>query len=470
MSNQKTKLTKTFVDSVPLSPNKQVFYRDSDLIGFALRVTASKVYVVERRIGDGKSSVRVLVGRHGELTPAQAREKAQMLLAQMAAGINPNNEKKKDKDLKLVNYAKETQQPTLMTAYNAYINERELGVKSLEDYRMCVEDYLVEWKDVKLIDITRKMIQEKHVELTIRSKARANLAMRFLRAVFNFSIEHYLDVNDKSILDISNPVNTLGAKKAWNKIKRRKGYIRKDQIHDWVHTVLSTEWVGQNYYNHNAYTNQDFLLIVLLTGFRREETESLKWQDVDLKYGTVTSVDPKNGEPITLPMGPILKHIMQARFERSGGKPYVFQARQGDGHVTNRSKARYKITELSGIEFTYHDLRRTFSSIANSINISPDKIKKLINHSLDEIDITDAHTQVSFEDLHLAMMKIEQAVFTDQHFDMIKNRKFKAPTRHHDYLEKAMSLKLEENSLSAISKIDQLKVLMNPLENHTKQK
>ncbi|MFC2997392.1 tyrosine-type recombinase/integrase [Acinetobacter sichuanensis] len=470
MSNQKTKLTKTFVDSVPLSPNKQVFYRDSDLIGFALRVTASKVYVVERRIGDGKSSVRVLVGRHGELTPAQAREKAQMLLAQMAAGINPNNEKKKDKDLKLVNYAKETQQPTLMTAYNAYINERELGVKSLEDYRMCVEDYLVEWKDVKLIDITRKMIQEKHVELTIRSKARANLAMRFLRAVFNFSIEHYLDVNDKSILDISNPVNTLGAKKAWNKIKRRKGYIRKDQIHDWVHTVLSTEWVGQNYYNHNAYTNQDFLLIVLLTGFRREETESLKWQDVDLKYGTVTSVDPKNGEPITLPMGPILKHIMQARFERSGGKPYVFQARQGDGHVTNRSKARYKITELSGIEFTYHDLRRTFSSIANSINIGSYTIKRLINHSLDEADVTDGYIQVSFEDLHSAMMKIEQAVFTDQHFDMIKNRKFKAPTRHHDYLEKAMSLKLEENSLSAISKIDQLKVLMNPLENHTKQK
>lgn len=470
MSNQKTKLTKTFVDSVPLSPNKQVFYRDSDLIGFALRVTASKVYVVERRIGDGKSSVRVLVGRPGELTPAQAREKAQMLLAQMAAGINPNNEKKKDKDLKLVNYAKETQQPTLMTAYNAYINERELGVKSLEDYRMCVEDYLVEWKDVKLIDITRKMIQEKHVELTIRSKARANLAMRFLRAVFNFSIEHYLDVNDKSILDISNPVNTLGAKKAWNKIKRRKGYIRKDQIHDWVHTVLSTEWVGQNYYNHNAYTNQDFLLIVLLTGFRREETESLKWQDVDLKYGTVTSVDPKNGEPITLPMGPILKHIMQARFERSGGKPYVFQARQGDGHVTNRSKARYKITELSGIEFTYHDLRRTFSSIANSINIGSYTIKRLINHSLDEADVTDGYIQVSFEDLHLAMMKIEQAVFTDQHFDMIKNRKFKVPTRHHDYLEKATSLKLEENSLSAISKVDQLKVLMNPLENHTKQK
>jgi hypothetical protein len=102
------------------------------------------------------------------------------------------------------------------------------------------------------------MVQEKHAELSKRSKARANLAMRFFRAVFNFSVEHYLDVNDKNIIDVSNPVNTLKAKKSWNKIKRRKNYIRSNQMKDWLDAVVSTEWVGQQYKNHNAYTNQDF--------------------------------------------------------------------------------------------------------------------------------------------------------------------------------------------------------------------
>ena len=58
---------------------------------------------------------------------------------------------------------------------------------------------------------------------------------------------------------------------------------------DWLDAVVSTEWVGQQYKNHNAYTNQDFLLTVLLTGFRREEAETIEWSHVDLKYGSITS-------------------------------------------------------------------------------------------------------------------------------------------------------------------------------------
>ncbi|RZG71868.1 DUF4102 domain-containing protein [Acinetobacter wuhouensis] len=461
------KITKSFVDSLPDAANgKTTIYRDCEFTGFAIRVSGkTKTYIAESRIPGYPSSVRVTIGKHGLWTPAKAREQAKVYLLQMSQGINPNNEKDKVKKQKLADYATQETQPTLSTAYTAYKNERELGDKTLRDYRLCLEDYLVDWKDIKLIDITRKMIQEKHAELSLRSKARANLAMRFFRAVFNFSIEHYLDSNDKSILDASNPVKTLGAKKAWNKIKRKKWYIRKDQLNDWVKTVVTTEWVGQDLYNLNAYTNQDFLLTVLLTGFRREEAESLEWKDVDLKYKTITSVDPKNGDPITLPMGPMLFYIMKRRFDRSGGKPYVFQARQGDGHVTNRSKARYKIIELSGIEFTYHDLRRTFSSIANSINMGSYTIKRLINHTLDDKDVTDGYVQVSFEDMYEAMCKIEDQIFTEETIKIIKTREFKEVVRHQYYLEKAMSQKLDD-SLKGLTKVDQLKAVMNKKAKH----
>lgn len=459
MTSERTKLTKTFVDSLPLSPDKQVIYRDSELIGFALRVTNIKVYVVERRVG--KSSVRVTVGKHGEITPTQARDKASHLLGLMSQGINPNKQKQQERKEMFADYAKADQQPSLLDAYTAYKTERELSKNTLDDYEQCVKDYLVDWRDIKLIDISRKMVQEKHAELSKRSKARANLAMRFFRAVFNFSVEHYLDANDKNIIDVSNPVNTLKAKKSWNKIKRRKGYIRNNQMKDWLDAVVSTEWVGQQYKNHNAYTNQDFLLTVLLTGFRREEAETIEWSHVDLKYGSITSVDPKNGEPLTLPMGKTLHYIMQQRFERSGGGKYVFQARQGVGHVANRSKARLKIAEITGISFTYHDLRRTFSSVANSLNIGSYTIKKLVNHATEESsDVTEGYVQVSFEDLQIAMNMIEDLLLDDEIISKIKNRTFKKITRHHDYLEKSVAENPVDidDALKSLSKVEQLKV------------
>ena len=44
------KLNKTNVDAIALTEKGQAIYRDSDLIGFAVRATTkSKSYIVERR-------------------------------------------------------------------------------------------------------------------------------------------------------------------------------------------------------------------------------------------------------------------------------------------------------------------------------------------------------------------------------------------------------------------------------------
>lgn len=48
MSVERFKLTKTFVDNLDFSPEKQVFYKDAELVGFALRVTKVKSYIVKK--------------------------------------------------------------------------------------------------------------------------------------------------------------------------------------------------------------------------------------------------------------------------------------------------------------------------------------------------------------------------------------------------------------------------------------
>ena len=47
MSTSRVKLTKSFIDQLELTP---AIYRDSEIIGFAIRVNNSyKTYIVERR-------------------------------------------------------------------------------------------------------------------------------------------------------------------------------------------------------------------------------------------------------------------------------------------------------------------------------------------------------------------------------------------------------------------------------------
>lgn len=453
MPTEKTKLTKTFVESLTLSPNKQVFYRDSELIGFALRVTSSKVYVAERRIGNGKSSVRVTIGKHGDITVQQARAQACILLAQMAQGVNPNAQKKQAKTKSTTQYSIKNQSSTLLNVYNIYQNERSLKPKTLKDYQQCVDDYFVDWKNIPLKSITTTMIQDRHTQLSERSQARANLAMRFLSAIFNFAREYDFNIN--------NPVKILSTNKSWNKIKNKKACITQEQLHQWVDTVLSTSWTGQSYYNQNGYTNQDFLLIILLTGLSREETESLTWTHIDFKNKMIQYPNPKNGEPMRLPMGEMLHYILKERFARSCGTAYVFQVRQGQGHITNRSKAREKIAKISGIPLTYHDLKRTFAHLAYGLNMSSYTSKKLVQHHLDDSDWTNRDVQVSFDVLQSAMNKIENVILSDDAKEKIRNRHYKIPTRHQDYLEKSISTQLQENpTLSALSKIDQLKMVM----------
>ncbi|WP_392389617.1 tyrosine-type recombinase/integrase [Acinetobacter ursingii] len=51
----------------------------------------------------------------------------------------------------------------------------------------------------------------------------------------------------------------------------------------------------------HAYTNQDYLFLIILTGFRRSEAETVEWKNIDLEYGTIKITDTKNGKDLLLP-------------------------------------------------------------------------------------------------------------------------------------------------------------------------
>src|SRR5215467_608041 len=86
-----TKITKRTVDA--LHPNgTSMFLWDCNLKGFGLKVTpaGSKIYILQyRKGGRGSPTKRVTIGRHGAITPEQARKEAARLLGAIAHGGDP---------------------------------------------------------------------------------------------------------------------------------------------------------------------------------------------------------------------------------------------------------------------------------------------------------------------------------------------------------------------------------------------
>lgn len=68
------KITKSFVDTIPpAGKGEQKFYRDDEVKGFGLRVTAgSKTHIVEGRVHGSGVNRRITLGKHGKLTPELA--------------------------------------------------------------------------------------------------------------------------------------------------------------------------------------------------------------------------------------------------------------------------------------------------------------------------------------------------------------------------------------------------------------
>lgn len=150
---------------------------------------------------------------------------------------------------------------------------------------------------------------------------------------------------------------------------------------------------------------RDFLLLLLFTGMRRSEAQRLRWQDVDLKDWTLVVPETKNGEPLMLPLSDFLVELLTARHEAKGQSEFVFPGDGIIGHLKEPKRFIAKVRSASGVEFTLHDLRRTFITIAESLDISAYALKRLLNHKGGR-DVTTGYIVLSVERLRKPMQKI----------------------------------------------------------------
>lgn len=380
------KLTKAFVDKAELPIDKdQVFYRDDQLKGFALRVTASgtKSFVVEKNIANKVR--RVTLGKYGALTVEQARKEAQKMIGQIATGIDPIAEK----------LASKMSAVTLNEVFEDYIKARKsLKHNTLYNYRRVLTIAFAAWGKKPLVSITKDKVAKHHEKLgKEHGEAYANLAMRLLRALFNFAEGQYEDAQGKTLIT-ENPVKRLSQTRAWYRVKQRETYIKPHELGVWYTGVQSLQ----------NETLRDYLLLLVLSGLRRQEAAKLTWSNIDLAAKTFTVTDTKNHSSHTLPMSNYLYELFKARSQRCTND-YVFQGAGATGHIIEPRKQMAHVTLVSGVHFTVHDLRRTFITIAEGLDISAYALKRLMNHKMSG-DITAGYIVTDVERLRKPMQQI----------------------------------------------------------------
>ncbi len=220
--------------------------------------------------------------------------------------------------------------------------------------------------------------------------------MRYLRALFNFAAAEYQDQTGKPFIEV-NPVYKLSQTKAWFRIARRQTVIKAYELGSWVKAV-------QLLANTDI---RDYFMVVLLTGLRKEEALKLRWSDVDFEEKTFVIREPKNHRDHTLPMSDFIFDVFKHR-KAISVSDFVFANKRGQV-IYNFRYAMAKLKEATGIEFCIHDLRRTFATVAESLDIPAYALKRLLNHA-DGNDVTAGYIVANVDRLREPMQKITDFV------------------------------------------------------------
>lgn len=407
-----------------MTPGSQQYFWHPSVHGLGLKLTPNKaVYIVQRRVktDQGEKNTRIVIGGYRELTVEEAESKAIALRQGMREGKDPVAEKK----------AVSPKGVTLRQVLDDYLKERDTKLRPATKnlYSGALRRCFSDWADNPISQIDRKMVAERHSALSNKNgprgkgEAHANQAMRILRTLFIFAMSEYTDAKEQPLIT-SNPVDVLKKKRLWNKNVCRTEFISDDDLADWYAAVMQLD---------NA-TIRDFMLLCLFTGLRRGEASRLTWDNVKLQGSKPTlripAEDTKTGIEHVIPLSSFVAGLLERRNQarrRAKVQPidvkYVFPGKKPGACIAEPKRAVAKVIELTkqaridslgidaeGIDFSMHDLRRTFSNITGRLDIAYYKHKALMNHSV-ESDVTGSnYLKLSVEDLREPMEKICQHI------------------------------------------------------------
>lgn len=351
---EKFNFTKASLESLQApAAGTRTTYSDAKTTGLQIRVTPNnvKTFSVFRRIKGGQPE-RVTLGRFPDMTIEQARRKASTINAAIEGGANPAEAKRAHKA-----------ELTFGDLFDEYIARHAKPSKlTWANDKQRYEQYLEKpLSKIKLSKLTRARISEIHGSISMAGHATvANRVLALASSILGRGVEWgHLEINPAK-----------GIRR--NKEISRDRFIQSDELPRFFKAVAEEENTGV----------RDYFLIALLTGARRANVLSMRWQDISVERREWRIEVTKNGTPQTVPLMDEALEILRLRkksaekdavfvFPGPGKKGHLIEPRKGWLRVLNRAK-------LSDLRI--HDLRRTLGSWQAKTGASMAIIGKSLNH------------------------------------------------------------------------------------------
>jgi integrase len=342
------RLTKQVIDETPFPSAGQVFVRDAELPGFALRVTQGrKSFILEKRIR-GRMR-RLTIGPYGPLTVDQARKLAATHVGAIAQGDDPA-QVRQDR----------LHEPTFADLTEQYLERHAPRKRSARDDRGMLTTHLAVFRTRKLTDLNRNDVARLHSKVGDTAPYRANRLVSLLRKMFNLA-------RDWGLYDGENPATRIQVFRE----ESRDRFVQPEELPRLFQAIADEP---------NLAVRAVFLT-ALLTGARRTEVLTMQWDDVSLTRAEWRIPHTKAGRPHLLPVPHALVATLRI-LPRVDGNPYVFPGENGAGHLKNMKRAWDRIRVKAGIQdVRFHDLRRTVGSWLAGSGESLHLIGKVLNHS-----------------------------------------------------------------------------------------
>ena len=396
-------LTKRTVDRLSVRDRDAVFW-DRDIPGFGVRVypSGAKVYVVQTR-ASGKSR-RVTIGRHGEVSPDQARRDAVEAITALKAG---KHLQKKD----------EAVEPTVADLAERYLRE-----------------YVAVFTKKTTSDLYRHILGKNILPVLGSLKVSAVEKDDILS--FQYGLRDTPTTADRA-LDILKKM--FGLAELWEMIPsggspcRSVRRYRRDAKPERFLTSKELASLGRTL---DIAPSQGIatlhaaaaIRLLVLTGCRRNEILELLWEDVNFEAGEFRLRDSKSG-PRMVPMPPAAAEVfleLKRALEAGDGKattgkkipsgfrnsPWVFPGIRTNSHMVNLKASWQRIRVHAGLEdVRLHDLRHTYASRALSLGEGLPMIGRLLGHR--DIGSTARYAHLARESVRSSTAKVAESIATD---------------------------------------------------------
>ena len=381
-------LTTRIVEALPVSDRETVVW-DRELAGFGVRVhpSGSKVYMVHKRSG-GKSR-RVTIGRHGVWSLHAARREAGGIIASMKNGETPVRPGAEN------SFASG---PTVDELAEQYMVEHVAVRCKPTTARSCrhlFDKYLLpEFGRQRLGEITPDQVAALHYRLR-ENPTTANQVIGLLSRLFHKAAKSGYAPEG------GNPCRFIKKypMRSCERFLSEREFVRLGTVLDELEAngkISTTAAAG--------------LRLLMLTGCRRNEILTLRWEDVDLEHDEIRLRDAKTGAR-AVPLSPTAKQIL-VTLPRQPDNPWVISGRGQGTRLSNLNATWTVVRKKAGLEdVRIHDLRHSYASRALSLGESLPMIGKLLGHS--KIQTTARYAHLARDSVKAAAERISVSLAVD---------------------------------------------------------